>query len=349
MSAQRGKTLVTRLGPFFGLFLVVTLFAAGLAMKDVAEQRTKDGSSWSAAEKACTYDGFKAFSSVSNIKTVLVQTVIVAIGALGMTLVIVSGGIDLSAGSAVALASVLAASLLVKGLSSSAAFTLTLLAGALIGLLNGSIIAGLRMMPFIVTLGMMGICRGVAKWVADNQTVNAPQGAKLNDLMMAEMPDQLLPLPAGVWLALGLAALLAVVMRQTTFGRHVFALGGNETAARFSGIRVSLQKVLIYGLAGMFFGGAGLMQMARLSQGDPSGAVGLELDMIAAVVIGGASLGGGTGSVLGTMIGALAMQTLRNGSSLMNWPTFTQEIIIGAVIILAVALDRWRQGRGGSA
>ena len=334
------------LAPFFGLLLVAALFTAGLAVKDVAEQRAKEGGGWRAAAKTCSYDGFKAFISVSNMKTVLVQTVIVAIGALGMTLVIVSGGIDLSAGSSVALTSVLAAVLLVKGLPPTAAFALTLLGGALIGLLNGSIIAGLRMMPFIVTLGMMGICRGAAKWVADNQTVNAPQGAKLNDLMMAEEPDHLLPLPAGVWLALGLAALLAVVMRQTAFGRHVFALGGNETAARLSGIRVSLQKILIYGLAGMFFGCAGLMQMARLSQGDPSGAVGLELDMIAAVVIGGASLSGGTGSVLGTMIGALAMQTLRNGSSLMNWPTFTQEIIIGAVIILAVGLDRWRQGRG---
>jgi len=175
---------LSRCGPFFGLLLVVALFAAGLAAKDVADRRAKDGGTWAAAVKASSYDGFKAFVSVSNIKLVLIQTVIVAIGALGMTLVIVSGGIDLSAGSSVALTSVLAATLLVKGLPPPAAFALTLLAGGLIGLANGSLVAGLRMMPFIVTLGMMGICRGVAKWVADNQTVNAPDSAGVGDLMM---------------------------------------------------------------------------------------------------------------------------------------------------------------------
>ena len=339
------RRILSHLGPFFGLFLVVTLFASGLAVTDVADQRKKEGEGWLAASRKCSYDGFKAFISVSNIKTVLVQTVIVALGALGMTVVIVSGGIDLSAGSSVALTSVLAATLLVKGLPPALAIALTLLAGGVIGLVNGSLIAWLRMIPFIVTLGMMGVCRGMAKWVADNQTVNAPEGAKVSDLMMSEDLEHLLPLPAGVWLALVLAVVLWVVMRQTVFGRYVFALGSNEVASRLSGIRVEVQKVMVYSLAGLFFGCAGLMQMARLSQGDPSGAVGLELDMIAAVVIGGASLSGGTGSVLGSMIGALVIQTLRNGSSLMNWPTFTQEIIIGAVIILAVGLDRWRQSR----
>jgi ribose transport system permease protein len=340
---------LSQLGPLFGLLIVVALFAAGLAVKDVAEQRARDGSGWSAAARACSYDGFKAFVSVSNVKTVLIQTVIVAIGALGMTLVIVSGGIDLSAGSSVALTSVLAATLLVKGLPLAVAFALTLLAGGIIGLVNGTLIAWPRMMPFIVTLGMMGVCRGAAKWVANNQTVNVPEGARaqVSDLMMTNDLDHFLPLPLGVWLALGLAVSLALVMRQTAFGRHVFAIGGNEEASRLSGIRVPWQKVLIYSLAGLFFGCAGLMQLARLSQGDPSGAVGLELDMIAAVVVGGASLSGGTGSVAGSMIGALVIQTLRNGSSLMNWPTYTQEIVIGAVIILAVGLDRWRQGRGG--
>ena len=345
MFEGKRRLLWRQFGPFVGLFLVMSLFGAGLAVTDVAEQRSKDGSGWAMAAKACAYDGFKAFISASNIKTVLVQTVIVALGALGMTLVIVSGGIDLSAGSTVALTSVLAATLLLKGLPPALAVALTILAGGVIGLINGSLIAWLRMIPFIVTLGMMGVCRGVAKWVANNQTVNAPQGARVSDLMMSEDLDHLLPLPAGVWLAIGLAVVMFVVMRQTVFGRYVFALGSNEMASRLSGIRVELQKVAVYSLAGLFFGCAGLMQMARLSQGDPSGAVGLELDMIAAVVVGGASLSGGTGSVLGSMIGALVIQTLRNGSSLMNWPTFTQEIVIGAVIILAVGLDRWRQSR----
>jgi ribose transport system permease protein len=155
----------------------------------------------------------------------------------------------------------------------------------------------------------------------------------------------LLPLPPGVWIAIGLAVVISVVMRQTVFGRYVFAIGSNEATARLCGIRVPLQKVLIYALAGLLFGLAGVMQLSRLTQGDPTVAIGLELDMIAAVVIGGASLNGGTGSVLGSMIGALIMAVLRNGSNQMGWQNFTQEIIIGIVIIIAVGLDRLRQGR----
>jgi ribose transport system permease protein len=190
---------------------------------------------------------------------------------------------------------------------------------------------------------MMGVARGVAKWVGQNQTVNYPADVPINDLMKMEDLDHLFPLPPGIWVVGGLAVMMAVVMRQTVFGRRVFAIGSNEATARLCGIRVPWQKVLIYSLAGLFFGAAGLMQLTRLTQGDPSGAVGLELDIIAAVVIGGASLNGGTGSILGSMLGAVVIQTLRNGSSQMNWPTFTQEIIIGVVIILAVGLDRLRQ------
>ena len=134
-------------------------------------------------------------------------------------------------------------------------------------------------------------------------------------------------------------------MRRTVFGRHVFAIGSNEATARLCGIRVPLQKSMIYTLAGLLFGLAGLMQTSRLTQGDPTVAIGLELDIIAAVVIGGASLNGGTGSVLGSMIGALIMAVLRNGSNQMGWQNFTQEIIIGVVIIIAVGLDHFRQSR----
>ena len=138
---------------------------------------------------------------------------------------------------------------------------------------------------------------------------------------------------------------MSVVLRQTIFGRYVFAIGSNEATARLCGIRVQVHKVLIYSLAGLFFGLAGLMQLSRLTLGDPTVAIGLELDIIAAVVIGGASLNGGTGSILGSMIGALIMAVLRNGSNQMGWPNYMQEIIIGAVIILAVGLDRLRQSR----
>jgi ribose transport system permease protein len=339
------------LGPFFGLAIVVLVFVAMLALKDVADQMEKESrtgfSGWRQASKSCAFDGLKAFVSVANVKTVLSQTVIVAIGALGMTMIIVSGGIDLSVGSAVALTSVLGATLLNKGWGTGPAVGMTIFAGGMIGLLNGSLIAGLRLMPFIVTLGMMGVGRGLAKWIAGNQTVNYPFDSPISNLMKMDDLDHLFPLPQGVWIALVLAIVMAVVMRQTVFGRYIFAIGSNEATARLCGIRVPLQKVFIYSLAGLFFGCAGLMQLTRLTQGDPSGAVGLELDMIAAVVIGGASLSGGSGSILGSMIGALVIQTLRNGSSLMNWPTFTQEIIIGVVIILAVGLDRLRQSRAG--
>jgi ribose transport system permease protein len=348
-SSPKARRVLSVLGPFFGLAMVLAVFVAMLALKDVADQMEKDSltgfSGWRQAAKTSSFDGLKAFLSVANFKTVLAQTVIVAVGALGMTMIIVSGGIDLSVGSAVALTSVLGATLLNHGWGTGSAIAMTILAGGAIGLVNGSLIAGLRLMPFIVTLGMMGVGRGLAKWIAGNQTVNYPFDSPVSNLMKMDDLDHLFPLPQGVWIALVLAAVMAVMMRQTVFGRHIFAIGSNEATARLCGIRVPLQKVFIYSLAGLFFGCAGLMQLTRLTQGDPSGAVGLELDMIAAVVIGGASLSGGSGSILGSMIGALVIQTLRNGSSLMNWPTFTQEIIIGIVIILAVGLDRYRQSR----
>ena len=349
VASSRVRRAFGTLGPFFGLVLVVSLFVVMLAVKDISDQRDKGGSQsaagWSQAARACSFDGLRAFISVANFKTVLAQTVIVSIGALGMTMIIVSGGIDLSVGSVVALTSVLGATLLTKNCGTGVVLLAVTLAGGVVGFINGAVVAGLRLMPFIVTLGMMGVARGVAKWAAGNQTVNYPAESWVNNLMKMEDLDHLFPLPYGVWIALGLAVLMATVMRQTVFGRYIFAIGSNEATARLCGVRVGRQKVLIYSLAGLFFGCAGLMQLTRLTQGDPSGAVGLELDIIAAVVIGGASLNGGSGSILGSMIGALIIQTLRNGSSLMNWPTFTQEIIIGVVIILAVGLDRLRQSR----
>jgi ribose transport system permease protein len=283
----------------------------------------------------------------TNCKIILIQTVIVAIGALGMTMIIVSGGIDLSVGSVVALASVVGATSLLEGHSPAIAIGLTIGVGALVGLINGLIIAGFRMTPFIVTLGMMGVARGVAKWLAGNQTVNAPE-SPVNNLMKMFDPDHLFPLPLGVWIAILLAVVMAVVMLRTIFGRYVFAIGSNEATARLCGIRVPLMKVAIYTLAGLFFGLAGLMQLSRLTQGDPTVAIGLELDIIAAVVIGGASLSGGTGSISGSMIGALIMAVLRNGSNQMGWRNYVQEIIIGGVIILAVGIDKFRQRKAAS-
>jgi ribose transport system permease protein len=285
------------------------------------------------------------FLTGPNFKIILTQTVIVAIGTLGMTMIIVSGGIDLSVGSVVALTSVVGATEMVKGHSPLLAAGLTVAVGAGVGLINGAVIGGLRMMPFIVTLGMMGIARGAAKWLSGSQTVSLPETDHpvIEKLMAQSNPDGLFPLPMGVWIAIGLACVMALVMRETVFGRYIFAIGSNEAAARLSGIRIQLHRMVIYAVAGIFFGLAGLMQLSRLTQGDPTVAIGLELDIIAAVVIGGASLNGGTGSILGSMIGALIMAVLRNGSNQMGWPTYVQEIIIGVVIIIAVALDKIRQ------
>jgi ribose transport system permease protein len=316
----RVRQMMNVLGPFFGLLLVIGLFSLHPEVRPV-------------------------FLTGANFKLILTQTVIVAIGALGMTMIIVSGGIDLSVGSVVALTSVVAATLLLKEYSPAVVVLLTILAGGLVGMMNGSIISKFRMMPFIVTLGMMGIARGIAKWLSGNQTVIAPENPLIGVMESAD-PTSLFPLPAGVWIAIGLAVLMALVMRQTVFGRHVFAIGSNEATTRLCGVRVGVQKVAIYSLAGLFFGLAGLMQFSRLTIGDPSVAIGLELDIIAAVVIGGASLSGGTGSILGSMIGALIMAVLRSGTTQMEWPNYMQEIIIGAVIILAVGLDKLRQGKG---
>jgi ribose transport system permease protein len=307
--------LLNLLGPFLGLLLVVGLFALSPTVRPY-------------------------FLSGANFKIILTQTVIVAIGTLGMTMIIVSGGIDLSVGSVVALTSVVGAISLVKGYSTLTASCLAVLVGAFIGLMNGLVIGGLRMMPFIVTLGMMGVTRGTAKWLSGSQTVSTPPDSPIGNLMD---PGYLSPLPWGVWIAIGLAIVMALVMRETVFGRYIFAIGANEAAARLSGIRVAFHKVIIYTFAGLFFGLAGLMQLSRLTQGDPTVALGLELDIIAAVVIGGASLNGGVGSILGSMIGALIMAVLRNGSNQMGWPTYMQEIIIGIVIIIAVAIDKFRQ------
>jgi ribose transport system permease protein len=281
------------------------------------------------------------YLSPFNLRIVLSQTAIVAVGAIGMTMIIVGGGIDLSVGAAIALTGVVAALALDAGWWPLAAVVAAILIGGAIGVVNGLLITKLRVVPFIATLGMLGIARGVAKWLANEQTVNAPP-TWVNGLLVTFPRKTWMLVPAGVWVTLALSILVAVVLRRTVFGRHLFALGSNEVAARACGIAIDRLKLVMYGVAGLFFGLAGVMQMSRLRQGDPTVAIGTELDIIAAVVIGGGSLHGGEGSVFGSVVGALIMAFLRNGCQQMGWPNYIQEIIIGAIIVAAVALDRVR-------
>jgi len=311
-----GRYLLGRIMPFLGLFFVIAVFSI---LTRAPGQ----------------------YLSATNLGIVLSQTVIVAIGAIGMTIIIISGGIDLSVGSVVALTSVVTALGISAGWPPILAILAAIALGGFIGIVDAFAITRLRVVPFIATLGMMGIARGVAKWLGKEQTVNAPATWVNNFAVTFPKPAWLLVAP-GVWTALILAIVIALVLRNTVFGRRVFAVGSNESAARACGINTDRLKLWIYGVSGLFFGLAGVMQMSRLRQGDPTVAVGIELDMIAAVVIGGASLNGGEGTILGSMIGALIMAFLRNGCQQMGWPNYYQEIIIGTIIVLAVAIDRRR-------
>ncbi len=333
-SGFNAKSILTKFGPFLGLIFVYGLFAV---------------------------IGPKSFTTINNLEIMTRQTAIIGIAALGMTLVIISGGIDLSVGSIVALSSVVVATLLAKLVQSGteaeifnmqagpfialAAAAGGILAGTIAGLWNGFLITGLRVVPFIVTLGSLLLFRGVAKGVAHETKVNAPF-SWLNEILASLTPQtKWMVVAPGVWLMILLFIILAVILNYTRLGRHIFAIGSNEATARLCGVAVKKVKVIVYSIAGTMAGLAGLMQFSRLSVGDPTVAVGLELDVIAAVVIGGGSLSGGEGSLLGTLIGAFIMTVIRSGCSQMGLPNWIQQMVTGGIIVLAVALDRLRHSK----
>jgi ribose transport system permease protein len=287
----------------------------------------------------------ETFATIGNLKTMIRQTSVVGMGALGMTLVIVLGGIDLSIGSVVAFVTVAIAWLLQAGWPPLAAAAAGVAAGGFCGLASGAIITGLRVTPFIVTLGAMGLIRGAAKGIAHEQKIDAPV-TWLNDLVAELPPGQgWMLFPPGVWLTIAMAVAAFVLLEYSRFGRHIVAIGSNEAAARLCGIRVRRVKLFVYTLEALLAGAAGLMQFSRLTVGDPTVAAGLELDVIAAVVIGGGSLAGGEGSIAGALVGAFLMTEIKTGCTHAGLSAWVQEMIAGGIIVVAVALDRLRHRR----
>jgi ribose/xylose/arabinose/galactoside ABC-type transport system permease subunit len=308
------RSLLDRTGVFFGLVLVATIF--GLLVG-------------------------RQFFAPANLDLMARQTAIVSMAALGMTIVIATGGIDLSVGSMIALTTVVIALMLRAGHPPLAAALGGVAASALCGVVNGVLITRLKVVPFIVTLGTMLIVRGAAKGLSGERRLEAPL-TWLNDLLRSR-PGTFLP--GGIWAVIVLALLVAGLLRYTRFGRHVFAIGSNERMARLCGVAIGRTKIFVYTIAAALVGMAGLLQFSKLSVGDPTVAVGLELDIIAAVIIGGGSLTGGRGTVVGTLIGAAIMTIIQLGCTQKGLANWVQQIVTGAIIVAAVALDRVRSGR----
>ncbi|MEU0965462.1 substrate-binding domain-containing protein [Streptomyces sp. NPDC005917] len=283
------------------------------------------------------------FLTTDNLLNVGVQAAVTAILAFGATFVIVAAGIDLSVGSVAALsATVLAWTATQHGVPVVIAVVLAVLTGVAAGLVNGFLIAYGKLPPFIATLAMLSVGRGLALVISGGSPIAFPDS-------VSHLGDTLggwLPVPVLVMIVMGLIA--AFVLGRTYIGRSMYAIGGNEEAARLSGLRVSKQKLAIYALSGLFAAVAGIVLAARLSSAQPQAANGYELDAIAAVVIGGASLAGGTGKASGTLIGALILAVLRNGLNLLNVSAFWQQVVIGVVIALAVLLDTVRRKAGAT-
>ena len=323
------RVLTSQFGPLLALAFVFCFFA-------VIDAFQQDGGQ---------------FLSLRNLQTMLISSAPVMVAALGMTVIIIAGGIDLSVGTAVSLCATVLAWMLLHGWPVEIGIGCCLLTGCIVGCTNGILISALRVAPFIVTLGTMTACLGIAKLVADETTVRPPLSsvpAWMSGLAMPTPDPSWLLVASGVWLMLAMAAILSLVLRYTVFGRYVFALGSNEQTARLCGLNVPALKVMVYTLGGLFVGLAGLYQFAKLKVGNPTSGVGLELKVIAAVVIGGASLSGGRGTVLGTLAGVLLMQTIASGCTQLGLSNPVQDIILGIIIVTAVTTDQIRQRRAAT-
>ena len=279
------------------------------------------------------------FLTLANLSTVARRTAVINIMALGMTLIIISGGIDLSVGSVMAFSGIAGTMMLQAGLPLPLAILCAMIAGMVWGLINSLLITQLKVSPFIATLGALGAARGITLVITDGlPVVRLPSTfGFLGDGNLL----QIIPVPLMILLLLAL--LTAYILKFTRLGRYAFAIGSNREAARYAGIPITRYLVAIYCLAGAFTGIAAMIESSRLMTGQPTAGQGYELSVIAAVVIGGGSLAGGEGSVSGTIVGAFIMSLISNGSNLLGVSPFWQQVLIGSVIVIAVAIDELRK------
>jgi ribose transport system permease protein len=334
----RPADLLSYAGPYLGLILVIGLFSVLIL---ASGGRAK----------------LDLFLSLNNLKLVTVHAAIPAAVALGMTVIMISGGIDLSVGYVVSLVTVttlltynwIARQPALASLASVGAIAAGLGTGLLCGCANGVLITRLKVVPFVVTLGMMGVARGLAQYLTKGMPVPFPNPAQppawVPWLGAIEPEPAWLVVGPAVWSVLLFALGVAILLRYSIFGRYCYALGSNEATARLCGIHVERTKVILYTLAGLLTGWGGILQVARSGSGRHDVQAGLELDVIAAVVIGGGSLSGGEGTILGTLVGALMITVLGNGCSKLDLPVEFRFIIIGMIIVVVSAVNMWRQRR----
>ncbi|QGQ48123.1 ABC transporter permease [Metabacillus sediminilitoris] len=309
MKSKTVSTNLQKLGPFVGLIIII------ITLSIVSPN----------------------FMTVDNILNVLRQVSINALIAFGMTFVILTGGIDLSVGSILALSSAVTASMLASGMDPILAILIGLIAGAIMGAINGFIITKGKVAPFIATLATMTVFRGLTLVYSEGRPITGLSSSELF-VLMGKGYVGWIPVPV-IWM-LVTYGILYFILKKTTFGRKVYAIGGNEEAAILSGIRANRVKVWIYSLTGLLSALAGIILSSRLNSAQPTAGASYELDAIAAVVLGGTSLSGGRGWIFGTLIGALIIGVLNNGLNIMNVSSFYQQVVKGGVILLAVLLDR---------
>jgi ribose transport system permease protein len=345
----RGFRLPGLSGPVLGLLIVLGVFIALV---------------WAKGGLV----GLLRFLSISNAQVLVHDNTIPAVVALGMLLIMISGGIDLSVGSVVALVTVMtmwvyrlvyagpgAVPLLSAlhlsgggthsvGLASLAAVVAGVATGALCGLINGSVVTGLRLSPFVATLGMYSIARGLAYWLSDRGVLIFPAGGRPGWVeSLTETSSPYLLFYPGFWTLVLLAMGMAALLHFSVLGRYCYAIGSNEATARLCGVPIARSKLAIYALAGLLTGWAGVLSFAHMGSADPGSNMGLELIVIAAVVIGGASLSGGQGTVRGALVGVLILGILENGVSAFDVPVEVKWILIGVIIIANTALSQWQR------